>query len=131
MTQFAAELKAEITRLARKEIRTQIQGLRKASGEQRSALAALKRDSAGLKAAIAHWSKRAGTEHSADQPDSGKQVRFSARSVASQRRRLGLSAAEFGQTPRGKRRFRLSMGAGQGQTPSIPDRSPRRGPRPG
>ena len=48
MTNIAQMLKSEISRVARREIRHEIEGLRKASAQQRSAIAALRREVAAL-----------------------------------------------------------------------------------
>ena len=49
MPNIAALLKSEITRVARKEIRAEIESLRKAVSAQRSAIAALKREIAEVR----------------------------------------------------------------------------------
>lgn len=91
---FAATLKAEITRLARKELRTEIQGLKKSSAQHRSDIAALKRRIADLEKALRHAARQ--TRESAPPPEEGVKLRFSAQRLGAQRARLGLSAADFG-----------------------------------
>jgi DNA-binding transcriptional regulator YiaG len=73
--------------------------LKKASAAYRSEIAALKRRALELERQLRLLGKR--TERSAptaanDEDSISQGVRFSARSMASQRRRLGLSAAECG-----------------------------------
>ena len=93
MSSLGSVLKTEITRLARKEIRAQIDPLRKASSTYRSEIAALKRDVAGLQRQV----KALGRTGKAAQPTTDESpTRFSARGLKSLRARLGLSAADFG-----------------------------------
>ena len=98
MSNLATTLKEEISRVARKEVRRETLTLKKASAAYRSEIAALKRRVLELERQLRLLGKR--TERSAPtaaNEDSVSQgVRFSARSMASQRRRLGLSAADCG-----------------------------------
>jgi DNA-binding transcriptional regulator YiaG len=102
MANIANVLKSEISRLARKETRAEIDALRKTSSTQRSEIAALKRRVQDLEKMLTTLSKRldgapsrgrAKAEASAD--EAGARHRFSAKGMASNRKRLGLSAAEF------------------------------------
>ena len=103
MPNIATLLKSEITRLARKEVRAEVAQLRKSAAGHRSEIAALKRRLAeleGLANRAGRRSTRAAAAPSAadggaDEADAAK-GRFSAKSMRSQRRRLGLSAAEMG-----------------------------------
>jgi len=99
MQTFAAALKDEIRRLARKEIRSQISAIKRAIGQYRHDIARIKRQLAACQRLLDRADARAGrgpraseSEESPVQPRN----RFSARSVRAQRRRLKLSAAEFG-----------------------------------
>ena len=98
MSNIASVLKEEISRISRKEIRRETAVLKKSSGIHRSEIAALKRRVLELERHLRRVS-RAG-EHSmpvaanGDSAPSG--TRFSAKSMAAQRKRLGLSAAECG-----------------------------------
>jgi DNA-binding transcriptional regulator YiaG len=98
MSNVASVLKEEIARVARKEIRREIASLKKASTAYRSEIAALKKRAIDLERQLRQLGKT--TERSAPaaaNEDSVPQgTRFSAKSMASQRRRLGLSAAECG-----------------------------------
>jgi DNA-binding transcriptional regulator YiaG len=99
MSNLATTLKEEISRVARKEVRRETMALKKASAAYRSEIAALKRRALELERQLRLLGKR--TERSAptaanDEDSISQGVRFSARSMASQRRRLGLSAAECG-----------------------------------
>lgn len=99
MPNLSALLKAEISRLARKEIRATTAALQKAAAAHRTDIAALKRRCQELEKALKRALKGAGPQ-SADAwlspSDESTKVRFSPKSLASQRRRLGLSAAECG-----------------------------------
>lgn len=98
MPNIASVLKEEVLRLARKEVRREAEGLKKASVQYRSDIAALKRRVATLEKQASRADKRAaaarGTEEAA--PEEGGQVRFSAKGLAKHRQRLGVSAADMG-----------------------------------
>ena len=99
MPNVATVLKSEITRVARKEIRTQLEELKKSMARQRQEAATLKRMVADLKAELkrATRSRRDAAGPAAEANESGEEShRFSAKGLASNRRRLGLSAADFG-----------------------------------
>ena len=99
MPNIATALKEEIRRLARKEIRVMV-------GTTQKAVSQYRRDIAELKRQLSHQEKnvdklkkqlaaRGGKQKPLDEePPSG--ARFSARSVKAQRRRLKLSAADYG-----------------------------------
>ncbi|HEX8961634.1 MAG TPA: helix-turn-helix transcriptional regulator [Rhodocyclaceae bacterium] len=106
MPNLTSTLKQEISRLARKELRNETENLKKNSARYRSEIATLKRRIDDLERHIG-LSKRAarsatakvnGAEH--EEAEAGQngsaRVRYSARSLAAHRKRLGLSAAEFG-----------------------------------
>ncbi len=100
MPNIAQVLKAEIERIAKKALRVETTSLKKASAACRSDVAALKRRAHELEHAIRVLSKRlqrapkATPDESA--PNEKSKIRFSAKSLASQRRRLGLSAEDIG-----------------------------------
>lgn len=100
MPNIATVLKSEIGRLARKELRSETEGLKKTVAAQRSDLAALKRRVQDLERALKLVSRVAASgkpaPKQASQDDEGGQFRFRAGGMASNRKRLGLSAAEFG-----------------------------------
>ena len=98
MSNIASVLRDEIARVARKEIRRETAILKKASTTYRSEIAALKRRVHELERQFLRIGKGSGPAEavaSNDQANS-QRTRFSARSMAAQRRRLGLSAAECG-----------------------------------
>ena len=93
-----AVLKNEIARVARKEVRAETQGLKKAITSYRTEIAALKRSTRVLEKKIQQLEKseaRATRKIVSDEaPEST--TRFSAKGLAGQRRRLGLSAHDCG-----------------------------------
>ena len=97
MPNLAATLKEEIQRLARKEIKAQTGSTKQAVAKYRSEIAQLKRQLREQAKKIAllerQDQKRRQEPQAADESTEG--VRFSARSVAAQRKRLGLSAADY------------------------------------
>lgn len=97
MPNIASILKTEIARVARREVRGEIQSLKKAAASYRSEIAALKRRAQALEAQVKRLGKgaRAARPPEHDQED-GPRLRFSAKGLASQRRRLGLSAEACG-----------------------------------
>jgi DNA-binding transcriptional regulator YiaG len=97
MPNFASVLKDEILRLARKEVRQAVEGLRKASAQHRSDIAGLKRQVAALEKQQARLEKKGPkkVEVEADGEASAK-FRFSASRFAKQRQKLGLSAGDMG-----------------------------------
>ena len=97
MPNIAVTFRQEITRLARREIRSQTQGLRKASAQFRRDIAELKRHASELKSEIARLERRVGKDVAPQitEADLAK-VRFTAKGVISQRRSLGISAADYG-----------------------------------
>lgn len=96
MPNIASVLKSEIQRVARKELRTETQQLKKTVGQYRSQIAQLKRRLQALEQQVRRQSRgggRAAAAVEAQEEDSGPSLRFSAKGLATQRKRLGLSAA--------------------------------------
>ncbi len=96
MPNIASVLKSEITRIARKEIRAEIEGLKKSVNTYRSEIAALKRRSLALEQELNRTHKSLPKPERPAIEDTGKTPRFSAKRLASQRQRLGLSAEAVG-----------------------------------
>lgn len=97
MPNIGAVLKEEIVRVCRKEIRQQVEPVRKASAAYRREIAALKRKLAALErqaAALAKQTTKRVPEATA--ADSDRPLRFVAKGLVSLRARLGLSAGDFG-----------------------------------
>ena len=98
MPNIAAVLKEEIVRLARKEIRRQTNVLRKASAQYRRDIAEMKRRVFDLQRKVIPLEKQVlkNVPSQVTEVDA-ERVRFTAKGLRSQRRRLGLSAADCGQ----------------------------------
>ena len=95
MPNIASLLKSEITRISRKQVREVTQPLKTAVAPYRSEIAALKRRVQALEQQIKRLGKVA--EKAVPAPDEGATAhRFSAKGMATNRQRLGLSAADFG-----------------------------------
>ncbi len=99
MPNIGSVLRAEITRLSRRESRSQVDPTRKATAQQRHDIATLKRQVAQLERQMALVSRKVLATPPAT-PSSGssaaKQVRFVAKGLRAQRERLGLSQTNFG-----------------------------------
>lgn len=97
MPNFASVLKEEIVRLARKEVRAETETLKKAVAQHRSEIAGLKRRMATLEKQAARAEKKgAGKAAPTAEGEEAPRTRFSAKRLARQRQKLGLSAAEMG-----------------------------------
>lgn len=101
MTNIAQILKSEISRVARKEVRQEIEGLKKTATQQRGAIASLRRDLAELQKQVRQLGKLAAKSAQmtlAESPrDQNVARRFSPTRLAAHRSKLGLSAAAYGQ----------------------------------
>jgi DNA-binding XRE family transcriptional regulator len=96
MPNLAKVLKEEIARLARRELRRETKTVKKASAQHRRALAGLKRQVQQLQRQTALLGRQVGRCCAvAPAPSSAKQVRFTAKGLRSERKRLGLSAADY------------------------------------
>ncbi|MEM9882298.1 MAG: helix-turn-helix domain-containing protein [Planctomycetota bacterium] len=100
MPNLNSVLGEEIRRLARKEIKVQIEPLQKANSRYRAEIAELKRRIAenerGLGRVGKQVAKSAGQSVSGASAESAKLPRFSAAWVKKHREKLGLSAADYG-----------------------------------
>ncbi len=96
MPNLATVLKQEIARLARRAMRSEIEGIRKATTQHRRDIAELKRQVAQLARQNAALAKRGTAAARPAEADAGKpRLRFVAKGLRSQRTRLGLSADAF------------------------------------
>ncbi len=93
MTKLADVFKDEIRRLARKEIKAHATLTSKTIARHRKDIAELKRQNSALIRRLGLLESRKESS-SGDDPD--RPIRFSARSVKSQRKRLGMSASAYG-----------------------------------
>src|SRR5688572_30775443 len=98
MANFATALKAEVVRLARREIRGQTLALQKASAAHRRQIAALRRQVVALERKAKTLVKNSvrAVPAAAETEAEGGSVRFVAKGLKSLRARLGLSAGELG-----------------------------------
>lgn len=97
MPNIASVLKEEVLRLARKEVRNETEGLKKASAQYRSDIAGLKRRLAALEKQLSHIEKKGTSKGAPKEADEATtRTRFSAKGLATQRQRLGLSAGDMG-----------------------------------
>lgn len=101
MPNVTSILKSEITRVARKAVKAELDALRNASTSYRKEIAALKRTVAALQRGQTLSEKKRGkaTATAVDGEEaeaSGSRVRFSAKGLKTLRSKLGLSASEFG-----------------------------------
>jgi len=97
MPNIASILKAEISRVARKEVRGEVAGLKKAVSAYRVEIAALKRRSQALEQELRRLGKAVPKPAPVEAAEASTQkIRFSAKGFASQRQRLGLSAHDCG-----------------------------------
>lgn len=97
MPNIAAAFKAEIARVARKEIRSEVASLTKATAQCRKQVSALRKQVAALEAAMRRQSRGSRSEAEPQESDDSGSHRFSAKGLASNRKRLGLSAAAMAQ----------------------------------
>ena len=101
MPNIASILKAEISRVARKEVRAEIETLKKASVAHRASIAELRRQVSALEKEIRRVAKGATRTTAAADPVNEETTdtkrRFSASRLATHRSKLGLSAASYGQ----------------------------------
>jgi DNA-binding transcriptional regulator YiaG len=96
MSNFAAQLKTEISRLAKKETRTQAAVLKKAQATHRAEIADLKRRIASLEAVVRRLGKTSARSTTpAKEEDEPQGLRFRADGFASLRKKFGLSAAQM------------------------------------
>jgi len=97
MSKIASLLKDEILRLARKEVRTEVRGAKRAAAQHRRDIAELKRQVRTLTLRLSQNEKRTARELAAAPVGEAKEsLRFSAKGLRSQRKRTGMSAADYG-----------------------------------
>ena len=101
MANIASVFRDEIIRLARKEIRTETECIKKSSTQYRSEIAALKRHAVQIERRVKQLEKIITKTHnnSAEvkpESDAASKARFTAKGFKTLRQRLGLSAADTG-----------------------------------
>lgn len=95
MPNLASTLKAEISRIARKEIRAEVGTLRKAASQHRSTIAALRRQVQALQKQLRTTAKVRPERHDETEGD-GVQRRFRVGGLITHRNKLGLSREDYG-----------------------------------
>jgi DNA-binding transcriptional regulator YiaG len=96
MSNFAAQFRTEISRIAKKETRAQAAVLKKAQATHRAEIADLKRRIASLEAVVRRLGKTpALATPPAKQEDEPQGLRFRADGFASLRKKFGVSAAQM------------------------------------
>lgn len=98
MSSLGTLLKTEIARLSRRELRSQVEPLKKQSAAHRRHIAALKRQVTALERLVAVL-RKSNTKAMRAAPPEGEEaqgVRFSAKGLATLRSRFGFSAADMG-----------------------------------
>lgn len=98
---FEKSLRDEISRIVRKEVRSEIEPLRKIISQQRAEIARLKREHNSQQKVLKHVvvpTKKAAMEFASPEQDAenGIKRRFSPERLAAHRARLGLSADQYG-----------------------------------
>lgn len=96
MTTFVNQLKSEIARIAKKEIRAETQQLKISSAQYRSDIAALKRHIVALEATVKKLSKGQLKPVLKVDKESSTPLRFRASGFATLRKKLDLSAEQMG-----------------------------------
>ncbi|MBL0211987.1 MAG: helix-turn-helix transcriptional regulator [Holophagaceae bacterium] len=97
MPNIASVLKDEIVRLARKEVRKEVEGLKKASALYRSEIAGLKRRVAYLEKQHGRLEEKGAKKVAVEGEGEGTtRFRFSAKRFAAQRQKLGVTAESMG-----------------------------------
>jgi DNA-binding transcriptional regulator YiaG len=97
MPNVGTVLREEISRLSRKEARSQVDPTRRATAQHRRQIAELKRQVTQLERQVALLSRKVlGVMPTAASHSLAKPVRFAAKGLRAQRNRLGLSQTDFG-----------------------------------
>lgn len=96
MANIASVLKAEMARIARKEVRTEIDSLKKTATNLRTQVSSLRFELLALQKQVKELAKQ--TRSSPPRAESNSQIRhrFTAKGFASMRARLGISAENMG-----------------------------------
>jgi len=97
MPNVATVLKEEISRIARKEIRKEMETLKKNSAQHRRDIASLKRKNTRLERKVALLENKIFSDLTPEVKELEEtKLRFTSKGLKSQRQRLGLSANDYG-----------------------------------
>lgn len=89
-------LKAEIERVARRQIRQETESLRKSVARYRGDIAALKREHKALQRQLQRLTKSAPQPAEPEPENGARQIRFAPAWLKKHRQKLGLTAADYG-----------------------------------
>lgn len=93
-----SELKAEITRLARKEVKKELEPVKRVNAAQRGYIADLRREVSDLQKEVARLRKELGkAAPGVEEEDVDSRFWISGKGIFSLRKKLGLTQAEFGE----------------------------------
>ena len=96
MSTFASQFKSEIQRITKKELRIEIQAIKKTNAQQKSDIAALKRRISTVEATLKKFIKSASTPQKDVDAITPVALRFRASGFAKLRKKFGFSAFEMG-----------------------------------
>jgi DNA-binding transcriptional regulator YiaG len=96
MPNIGTVLKAEISRLSRKELRAHTESTKHAVAQHRRFIAELRRQLSQLERQVATLQRVARPASASSPAPDAKRTRFSAKGLRSHRERLGLSAGDYG-----------------------------------
>lgn len=102
MPNIASVLKSEFARVARKEVRAELEALKKSSSQHRAALAAVRRQVEGLQRELKRLTKDQASRRDPERSGSAEPKldatprRFSAARLAAHRSKLQISASSYG-----------------------------------
>ena len=96
MSTFANQLKTEIARIAKKEIKQETPSLKKSSAQYRSDIAALKRRVSALESLVGKLSKHSPQPVKVTDTNDSMPIRFRADGFASLKKKLSITAQEMG-----------------------------------
>jgi DNA-binding transcriptional regulator YiaG len=97
MSTLAEQLKSEISRIAKKELRAETKQLKHAVTQQRAEISALKRRLAEMELTLKRMAKASANVQPEVVAEEGPTLRFRAGGFASLRKKLGLTAGEMAQ----------------------------------
>ena len=97
MPNLQSVLRQEIRRLARREVRSELEATKKAVAQHRREIAELKRRNTALERTVSYLQSRETEQPKAEpsQADPPQGTRFSVRSLKAQRRKSGLSQKDY------------------------------------
>ena len=97
MSNLQSVLRQEIQRLARREVRSELEATRRAVAQHRREIAELRRRNTALERAVSYLQSRETERLKAgpSDPEPPKGTRFSFRSLKAQRRKSGLSQEDY------------------------------------